>query len=144
MHFIEGGKAQQMMDKSVGVGVLNFTLGTSALRQGKPVYCVGTSIYAMPGLAVNSAEMALDAFWNAPRRPEDTALVGFEQVLKARALVNGKFYIHEGIRTAIIGVLQRLDGASEGSLPSLTGLPREPLATCVTNFRFSQKKAKSI
>ena len=48
VHFIEGGKAHQMMDKSLGVVVLNSTIGISALRQGKPVYCVGTSIYAMP------------------------------------------------------------------------------------------------
>ena len=61
MHFIEGGKAHQMMDKSLGVVVLNSTIGISALRQAKPVYCVGTSIYAKPGLAVTSAEMPLDA-----------------------------------------------------------------------------------
>ena len=99
-----------MMDKSLGVVVLNSTMGISALRQGKPVYCVGTSIYAMPGLAVNSAEMPLDAFWNAPRGPEDSALADFERVLKARALVNGNFYTHEGISTAVVGALQRLDG----------------------------------
>ena len=52
VHFIEGGKAHQMMDKSLGVVVLNSTIGISALRQAKPVYCVGTSIYAKPGLAV--------------------------------------------------------------------------------------------
>ncbi|WP_241159553.1 hypothetical protein [Desulfovibrio sp. ZJ200] len=68
--FIEGGKAHQMMDKSQGVVVLNSTMGISALRQGKPVYCVDTSIYAMPDLAVNSAEMPLDAFGNHPRGPE--------------------------------------------------------------------------
>ena len=62
VHFIEGGNAHHMMDKSLGVVVLNSTIGISALRQGKPVYCVGTSIYAMLGLAVNSAEMLLDAF----------------------------------------------------------------------------------
>lgn len=78
IYFIEGGKAHQMMDKSVDVVVLNSALGISALRQGKPVYCVGTSIYAMPGLAVNNAEMSLDAFWNAPRGPEDAAPADFE------------------------------------------------------------------
>ena len=60
VHFIEGGKAHQMMDKSLGVVVLNSTIGISALRQAKPVYCVGTSIYAKPGLAVTGAEMPLE------------------------------------------------------------------------------------
>ena len=99
-----------MMDKSLGVVVLNSTIGISALRQGKPVYCVGTSIYAMPGLAANSAEMPLDAFWNNPRSPEDVALADFERVLKVHALVNGNFYTQEGISTAIDGILQRLEG----------------------------------
>ena len=108
-HFVEGGKAKPMTDKSVGVVVLNSTMGISALRQGKPVYCVGTSIYAMPGLAVNSAEMPLDAFWLRPRGPEPSALADFERVLKAHALVNGNFYTREGIKTAIEGILQRLD-----------------------------------
>ena len=108
VHFIEGGKAHQMMDKSLGVVVLNSTIGISALRQAKPVYCVGTSIYAKPGLAVTSAEMPLDAFWSHPRGPETAAIADFERVLKTHALVNGNFYTREGISTAIDGILQRL------------------------------------
>ena len=104
-----------MMDKSLGVVVLNSTMGISALRQGKPVYCVGTSIYAMPGLAVNSAEMPLDTFWNNPRNPKDTALADFERVLKNHALINGNFYTQEGISTAIDGILQRLGDAWVGT-----------------------------
>ena len=111
VHFIEGGKAHQMMDKSLGVVVLNSTMGISALRQDRPVYCVGTSIYAMPGLAVNNAEMPLDAFWSHPRGPEAAAIADFERVLKTHALVNGNFYTQEGISTAIDGILQRLGGA---------------------------------
>jgi len=88
--------------------VLNSTIGISALRQAKPVYCVGTSIYAKPGLAVTSAEMPLDAFWSHPRGPETAAIADFERVLKTHALVNGNFYTREGISTAIDGILQRL------------------------------------
>ncbi len=109
VHFVEGGKGRQMLEKSAGVVVLNSTMGISALSQGKPVYCVGTSIYAMPGLAVCKTEMPLGDFWNAPRGPEDAALADFQRVLKARALVNGNFYTAEGIRTAVDGVLTRLD-----------------------------------
>ncbi|ABM29611.1 capsule biosynthesis protein [Nitratidesulfovibrio vulgaris] len=122
IHFVEGGKAHQMMDKSVGVVILNSTMGISALRHGKPVYCVGTSIYAVEGLAVSSAEMSLNAFWNNPRRPEDDALADFERVLKAQALINGNFYTHEGIETAIEGVLKRLGDASKQTLPSQNGM----------------------
>lgn len=109
VHFTEGGKALPMMKRSVGVVVLNSTIGISALQLGKPVYCVGTSIYTMPGLAVSNAEMPLDEFWSAPRGPEDVALADFERVLKAHALVNGNFYTREGIDAAVSGVLKRLD-----------------------------------
>ncbi|WP_277424319.1 hypothetical protein [Desulfovibrio sp. ZJ200] len=112
VHFIEGGKAHKMMDRSLGVVVLNSTIGISALRQGKPVYCVGTSIYAMQGLAVSKAEMPLDAFWSHPRGPEAAAIADFERVLKIHALVNGNFYTREGISTAVEGIGQRLDDAS--------------------------------
>lgn len=108
VHFVEGGKGHKVMDKCLGVVVLNSTMGISALRQGKPVYCVGTSIYAMPGLAVSRAEMPLDAFWGHPRGPEAAAIADFERVLKAHALVNGNFYAREGIDTAIEGILRRL------------------------------------
>ena len=72
------------------------------------MYCVGTSIYAMPGLAVNNAEMPLDAFWSNPHGPEPEALADFERVLRAHALANGNFYTQEGIRTAIEGIACRL------------------------------------
>ncbi len=109
VHFIEGGKAHQMMEKSLGIVVLNSTIGISALRRGKAVYCVGTSIYAMPGLAMNSAEMPLDDFWKHPRGPEESALEDFERVLKEYALVNGNFYTKQGMELAIKGVVRRLD-----------------------------------
>lgn len=118
VHFVEGGKAHKIMARSLGVVVLNSTMGISALRQGKPVYCVGTSIYAMPGLAVNSAEMPLDVFWNQPRGPESGTLMNFERILKAYALINGNFYTKEGIRTAINGIGQRLDSVSGQHLPN--------------------------
>ena len=108
VHFVEGAKANRMLDKSQGVVVLNSTIGLSALRQGKPVYCVGTAIYAMEGLALNHDQMSLDDFWQKARAPQRDALADFERVLKTYALVNGNFYTPEGIDTAIDGILQRL------------------------------------
>ena len=108
VHFVEGAKANRMMDKSIGVVVLNSTIGITALRMGKPVYCVGTAIYAMEGLAINSEQMPLDDFWQKKRAPQRDALEDFERVLKTHALVNGNFYTPEGIDTAIDGILRRL------------------------------------
>lgn len=112
VHFVETGNARLMLDKSEGVVVLNSTIGLSALRRGRPVYCVGTSVYAMPGLAASPARQALDAFWSAPGPPDLAVLDDFIEVLKRRALVNGAFYTDEGMETAIRGVLDRLEGAA--------------------------------
>ena len=113
VHFVEGAKANRMMDKSIGVVVLNSTIGITALRLGKPVYCVGTAIYAMEGLAINSEQMPLDDFWQKKRAPQRDALADFERVLKTHALINGNFYTPEGIDTAIDGILRRLGNDME-------------------------------
>ncbi len=113
VHFVEGAKANRMMDKSIGVVVLNSTIGITALRLGKPVYCVGTAIYAMEGLAINSEQMPLDDFWQQKRAPQRDALADFERVLKTHALINGNFYTPEGIDTAIDGILRRLGSDME-------------------------------
>lgn len=113
VHFVEGAKANRMMDKSIGVVVLNSTIGITALRLGKPVYCVGTAIYAMEGLAINSEQMPLDDFWQKKRAPQRDALADFERVLKTHALINGNFYTPEGIDTAIDGILRRLGSDME-------------------------------
>ncbi|HIW00518.1 MAG TPA: capsular biosynthesis protein [Candidatus Desulfovibrio intestinipullorum] len=130
VHFVEGAKARKMMDKSTAVVVLNSTVGISALQQGKPVYCVGTAIYAMAGLAVCKNEMSLDEFWTRPRRPDRQTLADFERLLKAKALVNGSFYTKDGIEVAIQGVLARLDEAGDpvGRAPEALPeeLPEEP------------------
>lgn len=108
VHFVETGNARLMLDKSEGVVVLNSTIGLSALQRLRPVYCVGTSIYAMPGLAASPARQALDDFWSAPEPPALTVLNDFIEVLKRRALVNGAFYTDEGMEAAIRGVLERI------------------------------------
>ena len=107
VHFVEGAKANRMMNRSQGVVVLNSTIGISALRMGKPVYCVGTSIYAMEGLALNAEQMPLDDFWKNPCPPKKDALADFERVLKTHALINGNFYTPAGINTAITQILGR-------------------------------------
>lgn len=109
VHFVETGNARLMLDKSEGVVVLNSTIGLSALRRMLPVYCVGTSVYAMPGLAASPDRQALDEFWRTPVAPDAGTLADFVEVLKRRALINGAFYTDEGVETAIRGVLERLE-----------------------------------
>lgn len=118
VHFVETGNARLMLDKSEGVVVLNSTIGLSALRRTLPVYCVGTSVYAMPGLAASPERQALDEFWRAPEAPDATVLSDFVEVLKRRALVNGAFYTDKGMALAAREVLERLERAAGKNLAS--------------------------
>ena len=97
-----------------GVVVLNSTMGLAALQQGKPVYCVGRSIYAMPGLAQAEPFCQLEDFWTDPVAPDPKLLEDFVKVVKTRALVNGNFYSREGIAQAVRHSLERL-GMSQPS-----------------------------
>ena len=82
VHFVESGRAALMMDRSEGMVVLNSTIGISGLQRGIPVYCVGTSIYAVRGLASSQEEQDLDDFWSNPQKPCPETLSDVEQDLK--------------------------------------------------------------
>lgn len=79
VHFVESGRAALMMDRSEGMVVLNSTIGISGLQRGIPVYCVGTSIYAVRGLASSQEEQDLDDFWSNPQKPCPETLAAFRE-----------------------------------------------------------------
>ena len=106
--FVESGNGVEMIRKSRAVVLLNSTMGLQALELGKPVYCVGKAVYAMPRLAENSMEDSLAAFWNAPRAPEPELLADFEKVVRCKTLINGNFYYDEGMEMAVQGCVDRL------------------------------------
>ena len=108
IHFAEQSETTSMIEKSRGLIVLNSTIGLSALQQGKPVYCVGRSIYAMPGLAQCEPFCPLKRFWADPVAPDPQLLKDFVKVVKNQALVNGNFYSREGIAQAVRHSLEHL------------------------------------
>lgn len=90
--FVETGNAKLMMAHAKAMIVLNSTIGMTGLRNGLPVYCVGTSIYAMKGLAVDKKQQYIHEFWNNPILPEKKYVDAFEAILKVNVLVYGSFY----------------------------------------------------
>ena len=110
--FVESGNGLDMIRKSRAVVLLNSTMGMQALEQGKAVYCVGKSIYAMPGLAQSEKECSLSRFWTEYHGPDSGLLHDFEKLLLNRALVNGNFYFGRGLELAVKGCADRLDTMS--------------------------------
>ena len=113
LRFVESVKNASPLDLCQGVVLCNSTLGLTALGRGCAVFCLGASIYAMPGLAVNSEEMSLGAFWNTPRLPDASLVADFTRVLRMQALVPGNFYSKAGIAEIIAASLVRM-GVSHG------------------------------
>lgn len=109
MRFLEDGvDADKLIRRSIATVVCNSTVGLSALRMGKPVYCLGQAIYRMPGLATGAEEMPLSKFWHHPPAPDRELVDAIVRVLKISALVRGNFYSPQGIAEAVEGSLVRM------------------------------------
>ena len=109
MRFLEDGiEADELIQRSIATVLCNSTVGFSALRQGKPVYCLGQAVYKMPGLATSAEEMPLAEFWHNPPAPDMELVEAFVRVIKISALVRGNFYSPQGIAEAVEGSLVRM------------------------------------
>lgn len=108
LRFVEAGKVDMIIQGCKAVVLCNSTVGLSALRLNKAVYCLGNAIYAMPGLAVNAGQMSLNDFWQQYVPPDEELLADFLRLLKNEALLPGNFYSREGITDAVEASLQRM------------------------------------
>lgn len=107
--FVESGNGIDMIRKSIAVVLLNSTMGIQSLELGKAVYCIGRSIYAMPGLAQSIDEIPLSHFWEEFRVPDMDLLYDFERLVISHALINGNFYFDTGIKMAVKGCISKLE-----------------------------------
>ncbi len=109
MRFLEDGvDTDALIRRSLGVVLCNSTVGLSALRFGKPVYCLGNAIYQMPGLASGPEDMPLADFWRRLPDPDMRLVDAFVRILKTAALAPGNFYSPQGRAIAVEAVLERL------------------------------------
>ena len=106
--FVEAGNTNRIIRECRAVVLCNSTVGLSALQMGKPVYCLGSAIYAMPGLAMTPREISLDDFWAAPSAPDMDLVASFVRLLKHEALLPGNFYGEDGIRDAVRACVRRM------------------------------------
>ncbi len=105
--FVDDGNTNVLIAKSKAVVLVNSTVGLSALLKGKPVFCLGISIYALKGLANSIKKHKLDEFWNNCKKPDPIAMEAFCRVLKERTLIPGNFYCKDGLKDALLGTLER-------------------------------------
>lgn len=98
---------------SIGMIVVNSTMGIISLSNLKPTITLGNAIYAGYGLATSSVtngifnENILNKFWQNPIKPKTECVNLFFRVLRKYALVPGNFYTQAGIEQTIIGTLKK-------------------------------------
>lgn len=105
--FVDFGNTGQMVGRSLGVVLVNSTVGIMALEKEIPVYCLGHSIYNIEGLAQSWPLVSLKDFWKAPAAPDKSLFEDFRNVVAQCASVAGNFYSTEGIQAAVKSSLRR-------------------------------------
>jgi capsular polysaccharide export protein len=103
---IEGGHLPTLLEKALGVVVVNSTVGLTAIEVGRPTVALGTSIYDVPGLAFQDG---LDRFWTELRPPDRELFWSFRRLIIHRTQVNGGFFCKVGVRLAVRNAADRLE-----------------------------------
>jgi capsular polysaccharide export protein len=94
VHYVEYADLDALLEACAGVVTVNSTVGGYALRRGKPVHPLGTSIYGVEGLADIRPTAQ---FWNAPEPPMKGAFATFSAALWSECLVNAGFHGSTGL-----------------------------------------------
>lgn len=107
--YLDEGGTNKVVERAQGLVLVNSTTGMTGLYFHKPVFCLGKSVYAMPGLATTGNEDALDRFWQNPPQPDAKLLDAFLRVMRKKALLPGNYFTAKGISMAIKGCLDKME-----------------------------------
>lgn len=105
VHYVAFADLDRLLADCIGVMTVNSTVGTLALRIGKPVHALGDALYAMPGLAGSGDP---DAFWTAPEPVGDGAYELFRRALFGECLVNAGLHSAEGLELLAARAAERM------------------------------------
>jgi len=116
VHVIDDGDLTTLLQRCLGVVLVNSSIGTQALAHGCVVKVLGTATYDMPGLTFQGP---LDAFWAATTKPDEELYQAYRRVVLALTQVNGGFFdgaaIEIGTRNAAARILANQDGVLKNS-----------------------------
>jgi capsular polysaccharide export protein len=105
VHFVDGGKIDDLAAETAGMVCVNSTSATLALAAGSPVCALGEAIYNIPGLTY---QRHLDEFWSDPVPAEPGLYGAFRRVLVDQCLVRGGLASETAVQTLIKSMLERL------------------------------------
>ncbi|MEP3630257.1 MAG: capsular biosynthesis protein [Hyphomicrobiales bacterium] len=106
--FVDGGNLDLLLVNSLGLIVVNSTVGTSALSLGVPFITLGAAIFDVEGL---SFQGFIDDFWSNRKPPDPELSAAFLKTIKATVQIPGGFYsnlaMEQGIEAATAKLLGR-------------------------------------
>ncbi|QIV96512.1 capsular polysaccharide export protein [Allofrancisella inopinata] len=102
---LDGGHLPTLIDNSLGVVVINSTVGLQSLSHDKATKALGRAIYNFEGL---TATQPLNTFWINPQKPNKQLVQNFRKYLLDHNQFNGGFYSKHGISIAVPFVTHRI------------------------------------
>lgn len=105
VHVIRGADLTVLLKHTLGLVVVNSTVGLHGLRNGCPVCAMGDAVYRVAGLTHMAG---LDSFWTRPEPVDGAWFKVFRRAL-SRIQVRGSFFHPEGRRVAIAEICDRLE-----------------------------------
>ncbi len=108
VHYVRGGKLAQVLDHARTAVTVNSTAALQVLHRGIPIKVFGKAVYAKPEFV---SDLAVDAFFAQPGRPDNRAFKDYRRYLLETSQVPGGFYSARGRRQLMRQVVDlMLDG----------------------------------
>lgn len=107
VRYIDGGDLERLLKASAGCVVVNSTVGLLSLQFGCPTIALGQAVYNVAGM---TTEGGLDAFWQAPLKPDAALVEAFIRAAAGAHMVRGTFYSEPGLSAGVKAAVARIVG----------------------------------
>ena len=105
--FVDGGDLDLILKNSLGLVVVNSTVGTSALSLGVPFITLGAAIFDVEGL---SFQGFIDDFWSNRQLPDPELSAAFLKTIKSTIQIPGGFYSNIAMAQGVEAATDKLLG----------------------------------
>jgi capsular polysaccharide export protein len=126
VHYVRGGKLAGLLSDARTAVTVNSTAGQQVLWRGIALRVFGAAVYAKPEFV---SEQPLEAFFQAPQRPDNRAYKDYRRYLLETSQLPGSFYSARGRRQLLRQVVDMML-ASDDPYDALllgTAAPRQQL-----------------
>lgn len=115
LHLVENGNFKPLV-KSAKAYITNSSIDALvAIKYGKPVMAIESSIYNIKGL---TSQLALNDFWKTSEMPDAELFRKFRNYVIAKTQVNGSFYNRKGMKLALKISTRKILGKEGGASDS--------------------------